>query len=82
MDELVLPLAAVAAVTALVAPARRRVVPVAKAVGRAGLAVGGATVVGGRGIVEAAVRGESRRSETKTASTPAASRGGRRSSSS
>lgn len=63
MDEILLfalPLAAIAAVAALVRPARERAVPVAKAVGRAGVAVGGATVAGGRGIVDAAVRGEGR----------------------
>jgi hypothetical protein len=61
MDEflpLALPLAAAAVVTALVAPARRRIVPVAKAVGRAGITMGGAVVLGGRGIVDAAIRGE------------------------
>ncbi len=61
MDEILpfaLPLAAAAAVAALVRPARERVVPVAKAVGRAGAGVGGATVAGGRGIVDAAMHGE------------------------
>jgi hypothetical protein len=58
MDELVLPVAAVAALATLVTPARRRVMPVVRAVGRAGVSVVGATVVGGRGIVDAAIRGE------------------------
>jgi hypothetical protein len=63
MDEVLLfalPLAAVAAVAALVRPARQRVVPVARAVGRAGAAVGGTAVAGGRGVVDAAMHGESR----------------------
>jgi hypothetical protein len=58
MDELVLPVAAVAALATLVTPARRRVMPVVRAAGRAGVSVVGATVVGGRGIVDAAIRGD------------------------
>lgn len=57
---LALPRAAVAAVAALVRRVRERAVPVAKAVGRAGAAVGGASVAGGRGIVDAAKHGEAR----------------------
>jgi hypothetical protein len=59
MDELILPVAAVAALATLATPARRRVVPVVRAVGHVGVSVVGATVVGGRGIVDAAIRGES-----------------------
>jgi len=63
MDEVLLfavPLAAIAATAALVRPARERVVPVARAVGRAGAAVGGTAVAGGRGVVDAAMHGEGR----------------------
>ncbi|MGH9290736.1 MAG: hypothetical protein ACRD0V_20965 [Acidimicrobiales bacterium] len=55
MDEpLPLPLGALA--LAMLDPARRRVVPVAKAVGRAGPAVTGATMIGVSGIVNAVFR--------------------------
>lgn len=77
MDEILpfaLPLAAVAAVAALVRPARERVVPVARAVGRAGVAVGGTAAAGGRGIVDAAMHGEGRGDgeQEKEAEAPAA----------
>ena len=65
MDEVLLvavPVALIAAVAAMVKPARRRVVPVAKAVGRAGIGVVGVTAVGAGGIVDAAVHGERPRS--------------------
>jgi len=61
MDELLLvavPVALVAGVAAFVKPARQRVMPVAKAVGRAGVAVAGAGVAGTLGIVDAAIHGE------------------------
>jgi hypothetical protein len=67
MDELVLPVAAVAALATLVTPARRRVMPVVRAVGRAGVSVVGATVIGGRGIVDAALRGETAQGAQGTA---------------
>jgi hypothetical protein len=58
MDDFpVVPLVAGAAVL-LVGPLRRRVLSVAKATGRAGAGVVGATVIGTRDIVEVAVRGE------------------------
>ena len=65
MDEVLLvavPVALIAAVAAMVKPARRRVVPVAKAVGRAGIGVVGVTAVGAGGIVDAAIFGERSRS--------------------
>jgi hypothetical protein len=82
MDEILpiaIPLAALAAVAAIVRPARERVVPVAKAVGRAGAMVGGATVAGGRVIVDAAARGEGpaegqQPERTESASAPRARR--------
>jgi hypothetical protein len=61
MDELLLvafPVALVAGVAAFVKPARRRLMPVAKAAGRAGVAVVGAGVAGTLGIVDAAIHGE------------------------
>jgi hypothetical protein len=70
VDEL-LPFALGAAAVAVLGPARRRVVPVAKAVGRAGLAVTGATVVGVSGVVNAVIRGE-RKGESKKAEPAAA----------
>ncbi|HET6954215.1 MAG TPA: hypothetical protein VFI47_27875 [Acidimicrobiales bacterium] len=58
MDDLpVVPLVAGAAVL-LVGPLRRRVLSVAKATGRAGAGVVGATLIGAGQIVGAAVRGE------------------------
>lgn len=75
MDEVLLfalPLAAVAAVAALVRPARQRVVPVARAVGRAGAAVGGTAVAGGRGVVDAAMHGEGERERESQPESPAA----------
>lgn len=63
MDEVLLfavPVAAIAVVAALTRPVRERAAPVARAVGRAGVAVGGTALAGGRGIVDAAVHGESR----------------------
>lgn len=65
MDEVLIvavPVALIAAATALVKPARKRVVPVAKAVGRAGVGVVGVTAVGALGIVDAAVHGEATQS--------------------
>jgi hypothetical protein len=62
MDELLLvavPVALVTALAAVVKPARERVVPVAKAVGRAGVGVAEVTAAGARGVVDAAVHGES-----------------------
>ena len=61
MEELLLvavPVALVAAVAALVKPARQRVVPVAKAVGRAGVGVAEVTAAGALGVVDAAMHGE------------------------
>lgn len=58
MDDLpIAPLVAGAAVL-LVGPVRRRVLSVAKATARAGAGVVGATVLGTRDILGAAVRGE------------------------
>ena len=68
MDELLfvaVPVALVAAAAALVKPARERAVPVAKAVGRAGVGVAEVTAAGARGIVDAAIHGESRGSEAR-----------------
>ena len=68
MDELLLvavPVALVGAVAALVKPARERVVPVAKAVGRAGVGVAEVSAAGARGVVDAAIHGESGRSEAR-----------------
>jgi hypothetical protein len=61
MDELLLvvvPVALVAAAAAVVKPARDRVVPVAKALGRTGTAVALVTASGTRGVVDAALHGE------------------------
>lgn len=66
MDELLfvaVPVAFVAAVVALVQPARERIRSVAKAAGRAGVSVGQVSVAGARGIVDAAAHGEAQRSE-------------------
>lgn len=58
MDDLpVVPMIAGAAVL-IVGPLRRRVVPVTRATGRAGAFVVGATLVGARDIVAAALLGE------------------------
>lgn len=58
MDDLpVVPLVAGATIL-LVGPLRRRAVSVAGAAARAGAGVVGATLVGARDILEAAVRGE------------------------
>jgi hypothetical protein len=70
MDELLLvavPVALVAAVAGLVKPARQRVMPVAKAAGRAGAAVAEVTAAGARGIVDAAIHGEGKQAETPSA---------------
>jgi hypothetical protein len=67
MEELLLvaiPVALVAAAAAAVKPARERVVPVARAVGRTGAAVALVTASGTRGIVDAAIHGEGKRSDT------------------
>lgn len=53
-----LALLAAAGVAVLVPPVRNRVVPVTKAVGRTGLAVAGSLIVGAKGVVDAAWRGE------------------------
>lgn len=69
MDELLLvavPVALVGAVAALVKPARERVVPVAKAVGRAGVGMAEVTTAGARGVVDAAIHGESGQSQTRS----------------
>jgi hypothetical protein len=61
MDEVLLvavPVALIAAAAALLRPARQRVVPVARAVGRTGTAVASVTAAGTRGIVDAAIHGE------------------------
>lgn len=67
MEELLLvaiPVALVAAAAAAVKPARERIVPVARAVGRTGAAVALATASGTRGIVDAAIHGEGKQSGT------------------
>lgn len=67
MDDLLLvavPAALVAAVAAFVKPARERVMPVAKAVGRTGVAVAEVTAAGTRGIVDAAIHGEGKQAAT------------------
>lgn len=56
--ETLVPLAIGGAVIALFAPARRRVVPVAKAVAHVGTGIAGVTVAGMKEIAGAAVRGE------------------------
>lgn len=58
MEEL-LPLALGAAVVALFRPARRRVVPVGKAIGRAGLGTGAVVVGGAADVVNALVHPDS-----------------------
>ena len=61
MDEVLLvavPVALLAAMAALVKPARQRVMPVAKASVRAGAAVAEVGVAGARGIVDAAIHGD------------------------
>jgi hypothetical protein len=76
MDELLfvaVPVAFVGAVVALIKPTRERIQPVAKAVARAGVAVGQVSVAGARGIVDAAVHGDGQRSE-ETAKRPATER--------
>jgi hypothetical protein len=83
MEDLLLvavPVALVAAVAALVKPARQRVVPVAKAVGRAGVGVAEVTAAGALGVVDAAMHGEGRQSEapsTRAETAPAATPSGR-----
>ena len=83
MEELLLvavPVALVAAVAALVKPARQRVVPVAKAVGRAGVGVAEVTAAGALGVVDAAMHGEAKRSEASSSradTAPATKRSGR-----
>jgi hypothetical protein len=67
MDEMLLvavPVALVAGAAALVKPVRHRIMPVAKAVGRAGVGVAEVTAAGAVGIVDAAVHGEARQPET------------------
>lgn len=76
MDELLLiavPVALVAATAALVKPARRRIMPVANAAGRAGLAVAEVSVAGARGIVDAAIHGESKQAQKPSGGSRAAS---------
>jgi hypothetical protein len=71
MEELLLvavPVALVAAAAAVVKPARERVVPVARAVGRTGAAVALVTASGTRGIVDAAIHGEGARSGGRASS--------------
>lgn len=80
MDELLLvavPVALVAAVAALVKPARQRVMPVAKAAGRAGFALAEVSAAGALGILDAAIHGKgtpsempSRRARNSSATTP------------
>jgi hypothetical protein len=80
MDELLLvvvPVALVAAAAALVKPARERVVPVARALGRTGAAVAVVTASGTRGVVDAAIHGEGKQAgrpsggrATSSATTP------------
>jgi peptidoglycan/LPS O-acetylase OafA/YrhL len=57
VDEL-LPFAVGAAVVALFRPARRRVVPVAKAVVNGGVGIAAATVVGAANVVRAVIQGD------------------------
>ena len=82
MEELLLvavPVALVAAVAALVKPARQRVVPVAKAVGRAGVGVAEVTAAGALGVVDAAMHGEGKQSKapsTRAETAPATNRSG------
>ena len=83
MDELLLvavPVALVAAVAALVKPARQRVIPVAKAVGRASVGVVEVTAAGALGVVDAAMHGEGTQPEapsTRAETAPATKRSGR-----
>jgi hypothetical protein len=78
MDELLfvaVPVALVAAAAAaLFKPARQRVMPVAKAAGRAGVAVTEVSVAGARGIVDAAIHGEGKQNERRSDGARAESR--------